>query len=128
MKIVDYETFIRMPSGTIFAPYKPNVLLDHPEIKVDHGSEYTDADGKTRWSFNGTCVLMPHPTEYSWDDDHCETEFFYYDGDSNDAKSFEQFLIYEKEDIENLMKVLKWAMEGCDFDSPLITGIPGLGD
>lgn len=40
MRIVDYETFIRMPSGTIFAPWTPCTTLEEPEIKVDHGWEY----------------------------------------------------------------------------------------
>lgn len=39
MRIVDYETFIRMPSGTIFAPWTPCTTLEEPEIKVDHGWE-----------------------------------------------------------------------------------------
>ena len=45
MRIVDYETFIRMPSGTIFAPWTPCTTLEEPEIKVDHGWEYTDDSG-----------------------------------------------------------------------------------
>lgn len=48
MRIVDYETFIRMPSGTIFAPWTPCTTLEEPEIKVDHGWEYTDDSGNIR--------------------------------------------------------------------------------
>ena len=48
MRIVDYETFIRMPSGTIFAPWTPCTTLEEPEIKVDHGWEYTDDSGNAR--------------------------------------------------------------------------------
>ena len=63
MRIVDYETFIRMPSGTIFAPWTPCTTLEEPEIKVDHGWEYTDDSGNARWMFDGTCVVMPRPVE-----------------------------------------------------------------
>lgn len=57
MRIVDYETFIRMPSGTIFAPWTPCTTLEEPEIKVDHGWEYTDDMEKhDRWV---TINLMP---------------------------------------------------------------------
>lgn len=40
MKIVDYETFVRMPKGTIFAAWTPHVMLSDPEIKIDPGREW----------------------------------------------------------------------------------------
>lgn len=56
MRIVDYETFIRMPSGTMFAPWTPCTTLEEPEIKVDHGWKYTDDtqyNKKASWSDRG---------------------------------------------------------------------------
>ena len=89
MRIVDYETFIRMPSGTIFAPWTPCTTLEEPEIKVDHGWEYTDDSGNARWMFDGTCVVMPRPVECDgFAFGECESEFFYYDGDSTDASEY----------------------------------------
>ena len=74
MRIVDYETFIRMPSGTIFAPWTPCTTLEEPEIKVDHGWEYTDDSGNARWMFDGTCVVMPRPVECDgFDFGECES-------------------------------------------------------
>lgn len=39
MRLVDFETFNRLPAGTIFAPYIPSVLKEGLAIKVDHGRE-----------------------------------------------------------------------------------------
>ena len=64
MKIVDYETFVRMPAGTIFAPWEPCVMKAEPEIKVDHGREILiESGGKLKkiWYFNGTCPILPQP-------------------------------------------------------------------
>lgn len=117
MKIVDYETFIRMPAGTIFAPWKPCVMVNEPEIKVDHGcellirfSEYI----KNIWYFNGTCQIVPKPVEgEGFGFGEVESEFYYYDGDSNEAQDYDMFLIFEEKDIDNMIKVLEWAKNGC---------------
>lgn len=122
MKIVDYETFIRMPSGTIFAPWEPCVMKNEPEIKVDHGCEIIIKSGeriKKIWSFNGTCPIMPRPVEgEGFGFGEVEYEFWYYDGDSNDAKNYEMFLIFEEKDIDNIIKVLQWAKDGCPGRDP----------
>lgn len=108
-----------MPSGTIFAPWTPCTTLEEPEIKVDHGWEYTDDSGNARWMFDGTCVVMPRPVEGDgFDFGECESEFFYYDGDSTDASEYKMFLIYEEDDINNIIKILEWAKKGCPGDGP----------
>ena len=120
MKIVDYETFIRMPAGTIFAPWVPCVMKNEPEIKVDHGCEMLiESCGHTKkiWSFNGTCPIVPQPIEgEGFDFGEVKSEFFYYDGDFNDASEFKMFLIFEEKDIDNMIKVLQWAKDGCPGD------------
>lgn len=127
MKIVDYETFIRMPSGTIFAPWEPYVMKSEPEIKVDHGRELLIGSGgepKRIWSFNGTCPIVPQPVEGEGDDfGEVESEFWYYDGDSVDASAHKMFLIFEEKDIDNIIKILEWAKKGCIGDIPVIGGI-----
>lgn len=109
MIIVDYDTFIRMPAGTIFAPYTPCVFEDRFEIKVDHGCEY---NGK--WCFNGTMPLEPWlgdigPFDFGQWDTTLET----YDGDSNDASDYKMFAVLEKHEVERLIDALHWAMDGC---------------
>lgn len=122
MKIVDYETFIRMPAGTIFAPWVPCVMKNEPEIKVDHGCEMLiESCGHTKkiWSFNGTCPIVPQPIEgEGFGFGEVESEFWYYDGDSNDAKDYKMFLIFEEKDIDNIIKVLEWAKNGCPGNDP----------
>lgn len=122
MKIVDHETFIRMPAGTIFAPWEPCVMKDGPEIKIDHGRELLIESGghpKKIWSFNGTCPIIPQPIEgEGFDFGEVESEFWYYDGDSVDASDYEMFLIFEEKDIDNMIKVLQWAKCGCPGDDP----------
>ena len=77
MKIVDYETLNRMPSGTIFAPCTPCILEEELSIKKE------------------------------------KAKFEVYDGDSNDYLDCEMFLIFDEEDIDSMIKVLKWAKNGC---------------
>ena len=109
MKLVDYETFIRMPSGTIFAPYTPCVLEEELSIKMNAGREI---DGE-HW-FNGVMPLIP------WIDggtglyeigDEAEAEFWSFDGDNNDYQEYKMFLIFDAKDVDKLIEVLKWAKD-----------------
>ena len=108
MRIVDYETFIRMPAGTIFAPWTSSVFLDRFQIKVDGGREY-----EGRYIFNGTMPLEPD-TECLYEG--CEDEeaaFSVYDGDSTDASHYKWFCILQPYDVSKLVSALHWALEGC---------------
>lgn len=120
MKIVDFETFVRMPAGTIFAPYKPCVLEEGLAIKVDEGSGVKPSWYQYSHSFNGVMSLEP------WLGDSCLFEpgdqepatFEIYDGDNNDYRDYEMFLIFEEEDVNRLIRVLEWAKGGCVGDNP----------
>jgi hypothetical protein len=115
MRIVDYETFIRMPAGTIFAPFTPCVFLERFEVKVDKGWEGGDGD----WCFNGTMPLEPWNTEDLFEGcDPTEAEFGVYDGDSVDASNYKLFCVLEPDDVKKLINVLHWALDGCpgEFD------------
>lgn len=59
MKIVDFETFTKLPPGTIFAPYKPCCLQDCLAIKVDKGQPWKVIGGKVGYYFNGVMPLEP---------------------------------------------------------------------
>lgn len=114
MRIVDYNTFIRMPAGTIFAPFKRCVFLDHLEVKVDHGYYLTNHKGDGRWVFNGTMPLEPWNKEDLYEDgESVKATFEVYDGDSNDASMYDWFCVFEPDDIDELIKVLHWAKDGC---------------
>ena len=116
MKLVDYKTFIRMPAGTIFAPYKPCVLEEELSIKVDAGREIDDE----HW-FNGVMHLSPWIDDYTglWEvGDEEEAEFEVYDGDNNDYRDYKMFLIFDEKDIDKLIEVLQWVKNGCKEEKP----------
>ena len=111
MKLVDYETFIRMPSGTIFAPYTLCGLEEELSIKVDTGREINGE----HW-FNGVMPLTPWFDEYTLlygVGDEKEAEFDVYDGDNNDYRDYQMFLVFDEKDTDKLIEVLKWAKNGC---------------
>lgn len=110
MKIVDYETFNRMPSGTIFAPCIPCILKEELSIKVDAGQE---ADGQ--YYFNGVMPLSPwfdNPSFFEIGQKE-KAKFEIYDGDSNDYLDYVMFLVFDEEDIDEMIAILKWAKNGC---------------
>ena len=118
MKIVDYETFIRMPAGTIFAEFEPCFFKSEWEIKVDHGEEYIDHWDKTKqWYYNGTMKIIP------WFKDELpyydpvygthETEMFYYDGSSADVHGTKYFAVLEPHEVKMMIRALEWALDGC---------------
>lgn len=123
MKLVGYEEFIRMPAGTIFAPYEPCVLMEELAIKVDRGCEYGNRfTNEKRWAFNGVMSLQP------WLGEYCElynvgdqepASWEIYDGDSHDASEYNLFLVFEEADIDRMINVLKWAKSGCTADYKL---------
>lgn len=113
MKIVGFDEFISLPSGTVFAPFTPCCLEDHLAIKVDHGR---DIDG-FGWRFNGVMPLEPWNTDCVFDRESVKATFEIYDGDNNDYSDYDRFLIFEDFDIDRLIKVLQWAKNGCPVDS-----------
>lgn len=115
MKIVDYETFNRMPSGTIFAPCSPCMLDEELSIKVDTGKE-----DNGRYYFNGVMPLSPwfdNPSFFGIGQKE-KAKFEVYDGDSNDYLDCEMFLVFDEEDIDEMIAILKWAKNGCKENKP----------
>lgn len=124
MKIVNYETFVRMPAGTIFAPYEPCVALEDWEIKVDEPREYK-RNGEKYWAYNGTMPLEPsfiNPEEAT-DFGTYETEMFIYDGSNADILEYKMFAVFEPHEVERLIYALRWALEGCKNDSPYMGAV-----
>lgn len=123
MKIVDFETFVRLPAGTIFAPYNPCVLEDRLSIKVDEGRdsvEPVDLIYGSHW-FNGVMPLEPWLGDYTClfqPGDQEPASFEIYDGDNNDYRDYKMFLILDTEDVDKLIRVLEWAKCGCVGDNP----------
>lgn len=121
MKLVDYETFIHMPAGTIFAPYTPCILTGELSIKVDAGKEI---DGK--YWFNGVMPLSPWFDSYTSlfeVGEEGEAQFEIYDGDNNDYRDCKTILVFDETDVDRLIKVLQWAKGGCKGEYDEISDI-----
>lgn len=121
MKLVDFETFIRLPAGTIFAPYKPCVLEDHLSIKTDTGEDNDEQNLMYPHWFNGVMPLEPwlgdYPCLFEAGDQEPAT-FEIYDGGNNDYIDYDLFLIFEESDIDRMIRVLQWAKGGCEGKNP----------
>lgn len=116
MKIVDRETFIRMPAGTIYAPYKPCIFDRGFYIKTDTGWEYFNQwTNKKGWMFNGAMPLNPQFLDQVFPDSPCtyETEMLIYDEDANDTSNIALFAVLEPHEAQRLICALQWAMGGC---------------
>lgn len=103
MLIIPRQEFLKMPAGTIFAPWIPNEFADEFEIKVDGG------DGKR---YCGTMPLVP------WLEDGVspgrnDIDFEIYDGDQNDICEYAWIAVLEEKDVRNLISKLEWALKGC---------------
>ena len=123
MKIVNYEEFIKMPAGTIFAPYEPCIFKDEFAIKTDTGEEYYNEYLKeTRWLFNGVMPLQPWiNSEHTCPDlgYHEDASYEIYDGSSVDYDEKGLFAILEEQDVKKLIDILQWALKGCE-DEPVV--------
>ena len=112
MKIVSYDEFVRLPSGSVFCPYTPCFFHSPFQIKVDKGKEYAG-----EYIFNGTMPLEPW---FSVEDEfpdcvgNYETEMTITDDSSVDFDKDCLFAVLEKQEVENLIDALKWALNGCD--------------
>ena len=104
-----------MPAGTVFAPFEPWVLKDRLEIKVDGGSLVTNRRGESYWAYNGTMPLEPWNMEDLHDiGDRADAEYEVYDRDQNDLIDEKMILVLERQDVERMIGVLKWALDGCE--------------
>lgn len=113
MHLVDFETFNKLPAGTIFAPYAPCVLKEELAIKVDHGRELNPMFYNFDWVFNGIMPLEPCNLDCVFDEEPIKATFEIYDGATADYMDYEQFLIFDECDVDRLIQVLLWAKGGC---------------
>lgn len=108
MLIIKREEFVRMPAGTIFAPWRPNCFMERFEIKVDAGRHDPDYG----WLYCGTMPLEPWLEDFVCHGQN-DADFQVYDGDQNDVAEYEYIAVLERKDVENLIDKLQWALNGC---------------
>lgn len=117
MKLVTTDEFVRMPAGTVFAPFEPCVIKGRLEIKVDGGALVKGWRGERFWAYNGTMPLEPwNLEELNGIGDQADAEYEVYDGDQNDMLFEKMVLVLERQDVEKMISVLKWALDGCKED------------
>lgn len=121
MKIVNYDEFVRMPAGTIFAPYKPHIFQEEFGIKTNTGEEYNSPYCGKIWCFTGVMPLQPWLDDYSGllcPGTQEDASFEIYDGDQNDYDKDGMFAVLEERDIKKLIDILQWALKGCEGEQP----------
>lgn len=121
MKKVSKEEFIRMPAGTLYSIPRTDSNYDSClRIKMDAGEEYVDNwSGETRWSFLGTLPLNPDiPFDEKtnciekWLDDYqlneyIKPEWSIGDDSSCDFDENDTIIVYDKEEIKFMIKLLQ---------------------
>lgn len=117
MKLVDFETFSRMPAGTIFAPYRPCCILEYLAIKSDEGRLRQGKDPKLKYFFEKVMPLTPsfkHTEKFNIIGDTMPARFEECSNNNFDYIDYELFVVLEDNDIDRLIDILKWAQGGCD--------------
>lgn len=105
MLIVKREDFIKMPAGTIFAPFLPNVFAEGFEIKVDGGN------GER---YCGTMPLEPWiDNDFTMTEGQYNVDYEIYDGDQNSILEYDLIAVLEEKDVHALIEKLMWALNGC---------------
>lgn len=121
MKIINGKQLGFMPDGTVFSDitdkhFDPNeangdMTINGLNIMCGHGKHCPVESGR----FNGVLHMLScvscygtYVDEYDDDDWSCIT-----DTDSNDYTENDWVVVYEKKDVENIIKNLQWALDGC---------------
>lgn len=121
MKIINGKQLGFMPDGTVFSDirddhFDPNgangdMTINGLNIMCGHGKWCPVESGR----FNGVLHMLGYVSCYGtyadeYDDDDWSTIT---DTDSNDYDEDDWVVVYEKNDVENIIKNLQWALNGC---------------
>lgn len=121
MKIINGKQLGFMPDGTVFSDitddyFDPkgangDMIINGLNIMCGHGTWCPVESGR----FNGVlhmlgCVSCYETYVDEYDDDDWSSIT---DTDSNDYTENDWVVVYEKKDIENIIKNLQWALNGC---------------
>lgn len=107
MRIINKKELSKMPNGTVFMLYSPEVLDD--EIHIITG-KHKDRDG-----YNGEINLTPNFNfkDIEYDDfrvtNWCTTDSTDWEYDDNQL-----FAVFSKLEIQIMIQILQWALTGCD--------------
>lgn len=123
MKIINGKQLGFMPNGTVFSHiddehfvpggsnYGIDATINGLNILCGHDSYFPEESGK----FNGVlhmldCVMCfnteVRDDQVTWDE--------ITDTDFNDYTEDDYVVVYDKEEVENIIKQLQWALRGCN--------------
>lgn len=122
MKIINGKELGFMPNGTVFsdivdehfvpsgATYGLDANINGLHILCGHCSYFPESSGK----FNGVMHMLNSVNCFNKevDMDHQDWDSIT-DTDHNDYTENDYVVVYEKEEIENIIKHLQWALHGC---------------
>ena len=123
MKIINGKELGYMPNGTVFsdiidknfvaenAKYGLNATINGLHILCGHDDIFPESSGK----FNGVLHMLDSVNCFN-NKVYTEIEDWdsIYDTDFNDYDENDYVVVYEKEEIENIIKRLQWALNGCE--------------
>ena len=115
MKLVSFEEFNKMPAGTVFARYEPNIFKECLSIKTDTGEPAPMYCHFTH-IFNGVMPLEPwiDPDDQFYKvGDELPASFEIYDGSTADYMNDDMFLVFDSSDIDRMINALVWAKNDC---------------
>lgn len=106
MRIVTSDELAKMPNGTIFS-YLDGYNIEGFEI-ITGSYEWNNKQG-----FNGTLPLDP---SFNWDEDNVEriTNWSTIDNADCDLVEDGKYVIYNKNEIKEIIQWLSWAIGECD--------------
>lgn len=124
MKIINGKELGFMPNGTVFSDihdpdfltsgstYSMPININGLHIMCGHDPYFPESSGK----FNGVLSMLDHiysiNTEIDEEmvrDDWKEPV----DTDFNDYDENDYVVVYDKDEVENIIKKLQWALNGC---------------
>ena len=123
MKIINGKELGFMPNGTVFsdiidkefvptnAKYGLDATINGLHILCGHDEYFPESSGK----FNGVLHMLDTVRCFNTDvaaDGHDWDAI--YDTDFNDYDENNYVVVYEKEEDENIIKQLQWALNGCE--------------
>lgn len=123
MKIVNGKELGFMPNGTVFSDindkyfddkYELDATINGLHILCGHCATFPESSGK----FNGVLHMLDNVRCFNKEIVEQPDWDAIYDTDYNDYSEDDYVVVYEKEDIENIIKQLQRALRGWDDDSP----------
>ena len=107
MRIIDKEEMLKMPNGTVFMEYIPDMLTGTVRIKTG----YYERIGKPLW--NGELNIEPSFVHDIDDKNYCYTQWSTVDRAAHDYDEKQLFVVFSKTEILQMISCLQWALTEC---------------